>query len=78
MLRISDQNNENDVEKDNNVKLRKVTTPTDKGYSTFSWKFVEKIALCSLEFLGIDSNDNKIEANNQKLWRGCEFWWEKW
>ena len=36
MLRISDQNNENDVEKDNNVKLRKVTTPTDKGYSSFS------------------------------------------
>ena len=36
MLRISDQNNENDVEKDDNVKLRKVTTPTDKGYSSFS------------------------------------------
>ena len=36
MLRISDQNNENDVEKDNNVKLRKVTTYTDKGYSSFS------------------------------------------
>ena len=34
MLRISDQNNENDVEKDNNVKLRKVTT--DEGYSSFS------------------------------------------